>query len=469
MGDLMKDGNRKNKELINDKIAIFNFLKRVTITAIFLISIIVLYVYFFIYIQMSQELKSSLLDKFVESGNINYYLIKSSIQRAEEGANSLSSRTMIRAAIEEYLDGDISLEELKIYTKDKYIDGAKALDNIIYAERIVEEGSIAKYDISNFSIPEFNLNKINSLDAISIEFDIHQSVALIYSPIKTDRGIIGYDYIIYMIKDQLDLLCTAEMMVDLIDDCGCNNILEYSKVLKSEGDMMLLETPIDFYVLYEIGDVKLYTKENKSNLLKPLTRVINHIIIASIVLFIIINIAIYIFIIRYAHDEIKGLDESRKEFKRIAYLDQLTGAYSRRFLEVWNKSYRKDDENYSLVMIDVDDFKKINDVFGHAVGDLVLKGIAECIMKNSRETDIVVRFGGDEFLLILPCSSIDEAKKLMVRVEKHIASIEGISVPIFISYGISSFTKEEAYEKAIKEADELMYKNKIGKKETKNI
>ena len=411
---------------------------------------------------MTQEVENSLVDKFVETGNVNYYMIKTSIERAEEGAKSLSSRTMIRKAIEEYLDGDRSLEELKIYTEDKYIDGAKALDNITYAQRIVEGESIAEHNISNVLIPENKFNGNNSLEEMTVEFKEDRSMVLIYSPIIIDKDVAGYDYMIYMIDDKLSLLCTEDIDVGLIDYNQYTDLLEGNKLLESGEESAVLETETDLYALHEMDDTIFYTKTSKSDLFGHFDRVINRIILGSIFLFIFIGVFIYVFIIRYAQNEIKALDKSREEFKTIAYFDQLTGAYTRRFLEVWNESYRKKDELYSIVMIDVDDFKNINDIFGHDTGDLALKRIAETIIGNLRETDVLIRFGGDEFLIILPSADIDETEYLMKRIEKKIQEMEDVSVDI--SFGISSFREEESFEEAIKEADNLMYKNKLEKK-----
>lgn len=458
-----------NKELFNkNRIEIFNFLDRVKIVTIVLIIVVILFVYFFIYNVMIQESKNTLVEKFVEGGNLNRYMVEYSIDRAEEGAKSLSSRTMIREAITEYLDGEKSLEELKTYTQDKYIDGVKALDNIIYAERIVGQESIAQYNLADFPIPEYNLKESSSKDSITIDINETKSMVSIYSPIIEDRGIIGYDYLVYMIKNELNSLCTEEVKAGLICDKERISLVENSKVLELAKDRLILETETDFYVLYQMENKYFYTKTSKLDLFKHLNIIINQILIGSIIIFIIISLSIYIFIIRYAHNKIKKLDESRKEFKNLAYFDQLTGTYSRSFLDVWNENYMEKDKTYSIVMIDVDDFKRVNDNYGHSEGDLVLKKIAKAIMDNSRDIDIVVRFGGDEFLVILPSVNINQAEIFMERIEKQISSRDDVSVPVTISFGISSFIGEESYQEAIKETDKFMYRNKIRKKESAN-
>lgn len=465
MGEGMENNvNKGKKVLLNDKIAIFNFLKRVNITMIITITMIIIFVYLFIYIPMGQELQSSLTNNLIEHGHINYHSVESSVQRAREGATSLSSRTMIKTAIEEYYKGNMTLDDLKLYTLEKYNDGAKALNNVIYAERIVKGNSIAKYNISNSFIPKYNKIDIKSLVAPVIDFNIEESIVIIYSPIVINSETVGFDYVLYTLSNQLDLLCTNGLMVDLINAEEYNEIFDKSKVVKIGNDMILLEAENDFYVISNMEGIYFYTKQGKVDLFKPLTEVTSRIFIGSIAISITFLLAMYIFIIRYAQGEIKILEESRKEFRTIAYIDQLTGAYSRRYLEVWNSTYKIIDEEYAIVMVDVDNFKGINDVYGHSTGDLVLKTIAETVMNHSRQSDIVVRFGGDEFLLILPSANTINAKELMIRIEKNIGSLEILPIPISISYGISDFTGHDTFEKYIKEADQLMYENKTGKK-----
>lgn len=454
----------KGKEFLNkNKTEILNFLGRVKHVTIVLVLTLIVFVYVFIYKTMVGESQNALVDKFVETGNLNYHMLKHSIDRAEESARSLSSRTMIKGAINEYLDGEKTIEELKIYTKDKYRDGAKALDNIIYAERIVGEESIAKYYRTNAAIPENPLRSGSSIDSVITTIDEDRSTVLIQSPIISDRGIIGHDYLIYKIKSELDSLTTTEIKVGLICNKEYLSLLENSKVLELQDDRRVLETATDFYAEYQIKDKYFYTQIAKADLFQHLNTVVQQIFIGSIIIFIIASGVIYLFIIRYAKDKLERLNESRQEFKNLAYYDQLTNAYSRSFLEVWDRNYRDKDELHAIVMVDVNDFKIINDTYGHSEGDSALKEVVETIMNNLRDHDLVVRFGGDEFLLILPGSTIDDAQKVMTRVEKQLSIIEGIPIPVTISFGISSF-REKSSEEAIKEADRLMYQDKIRRK-----
>lgn len=207
----------KGKELLNkNKTEILKFLERVKYIAIVLVVTLILFIYIFIYRTMVGESQNALIDKFVETGNLNYHIVKHSIDRAEESARSLSSRTMIKRAIMEYLDGEITLEELKIYTADKYNEGAKVLDNIIYAERMVGEDTIAKYRKTNALISEFPIKPSTSSDSVTASINEVQSTVLIQSPIIGEGRVIGHDYLVYRIKNDLKSLDAEDIKVGLI-------------------------------------------------------------------------------------------------------------------------------------------------------------------------------------------------------------------------------------------------------------
>jgi len=118
-------------------------------------------------------------------------------------------------------------------------------------------------------------------------------------------------------------------------------------------------------------------------------------------------------------------------------------------------------------MSDIDFFKKVNDTYGHAVGDCVLKNVAKTIKKELRESDIASRYGGEEFVFLLPQTKLDEAiivanrlkeavenKKINIE-EYKIKNIKEISVTV--SIGVSEYKNEKDYEMLYKKADEALY------------
>lgn len=146
--------------------------------------------------------------------------------------------------------------------------------------------------------------------------------------------------------------------------------------------------------------------------------------------------------------------------------DYLTGLLNRRSFSVLAKTAIALSKRYgsalSLVYIDIDEFKLINDQYGHAVGDLAIKRVSEVLTQNSRGSDSVFRFGGEEFLMLLPHTNKDEAFSLAEKVRFSISDtplLAGKSqVRMSISAGVSEFNKDDTnINMALKSADDARY------------
>jgi two-component system cell cycle response regulator len=161
------------------------------------------------------------------------------------------------------------------------------------------------------------------------------------------------------------------------------------------------------------------------------------------------------------------LNQANEKLKTISLTDGLTGIDNRRSLEerlkeVWSHSVRL-HEPIALVMCDIDKFKSVNDNYGHLVGDSVLKGIAQLLKDEAREIDRVGRYGGEEFLLILPGTVLDAAvtfaERLREKVEHHTFSYEGGTLKRTMSCGVagSPHPKVKDQEALVRAADEALY------------
>ncbi|AKI97821.1 sensor domain-containing diguanylate cyclase [Kosmotoga pacifica] len=158
----------------------------------------------------------------------------------------------------------------------------------------------------------------------------------------------------------------------------------------------------------------------------------------------------------------------KEKFRKEAHLDSLTGVNNRRFLELYTSAECKmfEEQLFSVAMIDVDNFKEINDRYSHMIGDEVLKVIAKAIKKVVRKGDIVIRYGGDEFLVIFPGASAKDVEMPLKRVQKILEEeAEKFKFSITISYGIAEGTKKEDFYKALKIADKRLYEMKQHMKE----
>jgi len=163
----------------------------------------------------------------------------------------------------------------------------------------------------------------------------------------------------------------------------------------------------------------------------------------------------------------------------LANRDPLTGLLNRRVMEdVLKREFARSiryKKNLSVVFADLDDFKDVNDTYGHDHGDDLLKYVAEQLIKMSRETDVVARFAGDEFVIILPETSSENAEHLMSRftvyLSKHPLKKGKNSIPAAISFGVAS-TEDKLIRdplQLLKKADKKLYQIKKQKASTDGV
>jgi len=159
-----------------------------------------------------------------------------------------------------------------------------------------------------------------------------------------------------------------------------------------------------------------------------------------------------------------ALEKAKKESK----IDFLTKVLSKRTLEhelnVVESAYNRYGIEYSLVFFDLDNFKMINDTFGHDAGDSILKDLGKILNQNRREVDLVGRFGGEEFLAILPKTNlkgaITFAENIREAVENHNFLYKGERIFVTISGGIASRSDFNSKEETLKNADSMLYNSK---------
>ena len=170
---------------------------------------------------------------------------------------------------------------------------------------------------------------------------------------------------------------------------------------------------------------------------------------------------------------IEELKSTKTELKYQASMDNVTGVLNRRaglnILETTIDEAARKRQKFTICFADIDDFKKINDSFGHSHGDKLLMKIGNILRVNIRKDDTVFRIGGDEFVIIFPNTTLEEAKTICLRVGMKVDELKGIDISnyrIGVSYGFSeyNFSKKILASELIRRADEGMYVNKRAKK-----
>lgn len=182
-------------------------------------------------------------------------------------------------------------------------------------------------------------------------------------------------------------------------------------------------------------------------------------------------------ILKEAEEELKKvnakLEEANKQLRILSSKDVLSGLYNQgHFFEITKNTFelykRRNADNctkgFSLILFDVDNFKTVNDSYGHLMGDYLIRHIASVLLKNIRFSDKCFRYGGDEFAILLFDSDLEEARKVAEKIRKaiEISNVNHMDndIKVTVSVGVSSSNESSNMEAMICNADERLYESK---------
>jgi len=342
--------------------------------------------------------------------------------------------------------------------------------------------------INQFIIPSFKEQIINNvLDntrkiayRISQEINFHTSTSDdISKSIEIDLNTFNIFKIHYMNKDGKILYSTQKEKIGTFHDHPhFYETVSQGKsyyVIKSKGDLtheddghkhdiIEIYVPImkdgKFYSTFELYyDI---TKEiNEFNSLSD--KIMKIIVSTSLIVLILFLITIY-----NASKNNLRLINNHKRFKELANSDSLTGLYNRRyFYHLANKILKltsRSNSPISVCMIDIDNFKSINDTYGHHLGDFVIKNLSKNLLEFTRDSDIVARYGGEEFIILFPDTDINGARVITNKICKKIAEqkleSQNSNLSYTVSIGVSEYKHNSHIDEFIINADNALYKAK---------
>ncbi|PTX14784.1 diguanylate cyclase (GGDEF) domain-containing protein [Halanaerobium congolense] len=426
---------------------IFSKMKYLIITTVV---VLIIFFYFGVFSPLKTELEESLNQNFKNFVSITEINVENKFSRYKEGAESLSSRTMIRNKLEEYNEKDISLQELKDYTQAKYSDGVKVLENIVSAFRITEGEVIANWGEKDFEIFSSYINYDNQTTEIKILQDNY--FIIINSMIKKDNIKLGNDIVVFNFKPLMNKI--NEQKTD------CEIVYSEKKIENLETDKLIIDyrrlLNTNYWLKSKISKDKLYYTLNKLSF---------KIIGGFLFLLLIIATAFSKTLTTTSKKIITELEEKVEKITEISETDDMLGIYNRsKFFDVLKSEIyrsRRYENNLSLIMFDVDRFKNINDEYGHLVGDKVLKKTTEIINSQIRELDLFARYGGDEFMILNPETKLNDAVKLAERVRKKIENTDFAEVKdVSCSFGVAELKVEDDIDSLLKRLDDALYKAK---------
>lgn len=166
----------------------------------------------------------------------------------------------------------------------------------------------------------------------------------------------------------------------------------------------------------------------------------------------------------FAVDKVEVLAQ---EVYKMALLDPLTGLFNRRYIEQRLEDEIKRSQRHgralSVILFDLDEFKQVNDTYGHGAGDALLKAFADRLSRATRGSDASARYGGDEFLVVLPECKPENVQHVLKRLEGIRVELEGRNLSIAISAGWAELISGESAKELLARADAALYANKRGK------
>jgi len=170
---------------------------------------------------------------------------------------------------------------------------------------------------------------------------------------------------------------------------------------------------------------------------------------------------------------LREVERARHQALLQAWRDELTGLLNRRrFVELGTRELAlvtRGQRHLLAALLDVDDFKRVNDVHGHAAGDALLRAVGQVLPAQLRATDLVARWGGEEFVLLLPDAHPDEAQRLAERVRSAVETLQvarepGQPLKCTVSIGITAARPGDTFDSLIDRADQAMYQAKAAGK-----
>lgn len=162
----------------------------------------------------------------------------------------------------------------------------------------------------------------------------------------------------------------------------------------------------------------------------------------------------------------REFEQLQLDTKKVAFEDTLTKAATRlkfdeTLKDLINIASRFQEQKFTAIMIDIDNFKKVNDTYGHDYGDIVLKEVAKVVQEHIRKTDTFARWGGEEFVILSPMNNLEDSFILADKIREVISQISFTKLKnITCSFGLTGFQQGDDEQSIMKRADELLYKAK---------
>jgi diguanylate cyclase len=362
----------------------------------------------------------------------------------------------------------ITKEQESILINDIEIINLKRMKLFLSVLLIIEILFIVFSDIPNLThiyVNEIWIDKRYIIIHLSLAIVSFIGIILINSLLENGKG--NSHKTIRLVSTGLTI--TSLILISVIDGLDQANLRHSSSVFIATmlicSAALIIEFPASFFVFsipFITYAINLFVFQKNPDL------IYSNLINGLIYLFTIIIISKNMY--EHQYDQLykkMELENINQQLNYISNHDQLTGLLNRRNFETKARQklegYGQSNQELALVLIDIDHFKQINDQFGHFIGDIVLKEVSNILLSNLEDTDLVARWGGEEFILLISPSSTLEAYELSNRIrneiEKKIILMDKFKINITASFGIAKLTGNftNSFDTSFKIADESLY------------
>jgi len=346
-------------------------------------------------------------------------------------------------------------------------------------------------DLSSFRhmINKVNKEKIKQIGIEVGRYGIHYRVALpIFNSDKKFLGVfefgVNINYILDIFKNNYNfetiLLFKKDIFEIIFKNYNGVKYVPYSEEYYSinlENNNSEIKTNGTHNTIFKIHSIEDSSKQNIGKILfvkdlSTYTKSIENMVNLSVLISILLVFFSFYVIRKMFNKHIKTIESFQKKLEiknhsllKLSLTDHLTQIHNRKSIEnlLFNEQKRAKRYNHplSVVIFDVDNFKKINDTLGHNVGDKVLRGISKLVSASLRETDYFGRWGGEEFLIVLPETNLHDGHLLSDKIREKIYSYDFKNIQnVSCSFGVSECLPEDTCENVVQNADTALYEAK---------
>lgn len=437
-------------------------------------------------IPLSNALNERVIENYTQVVKTRKTMFDNQMEKFIVEGKSISSRSDVKEAIVDYRYDNITRTQLYYSVFSEYTAGVEVLDNLMASTLYVDKEQIIKYRNYRYDVYNICWRLDEPIDAeteiVEIDYDVYninwqgeeptdieteiidadmEKLYRVSIPIYNGLQVVGFNVLLFNLSDEYDFSDEDIYYTYIILDDELNEYIKGKEKILDQDGMLAYQDDTNISVVIGIDDGKNFVVKTKNtNVFEEVQKLVRSTIYIFFTIIISIMLLMYLVIYIVAIRRTGTIEKSRDEYRSLVYADKLTCARSRRFLDFWQINMRHIFKHHTVMVVDINGLKIINDKYGHLVGDEVIKAVACVLNEVIRSDDYLVRYGGDEFILLFSNICEQEMDNIVKRINKKILAVSKFDFDVNISLGYSALNYDDDFDEKFNVADCRMYKNK---------